>query len=100
MRTHLSAVGDDALVLETGHPCSGALAFAREEVGIYHSEITAVGILYIVGLHVGMIDLDVGIRLKCQSVEFCSQSENTVYHIVKFKIGTKFLLVIAVLGLL
>ena len=49
------------LLAEICHPCSTLLAGAWKEVGIENSEETTVCVKNLVGFHVRMIDLDVGL---------------------------------------
>ena len=99
MRPHTVARSRNALIAETSHPCTRALAVTREKVGIYYTYIFTVIIFYLISLDIGMIYFYIRIICKRQAIQFGSESEHTVNDIVQFKIRPQLLLVIIVLAL-
>ena len=96
--TLVDTLGVDALVAESGHPCSGALAVAGEEVGVDHADEVALVVGDVEGFYVGMIYLDRVVAGELQAVELGGEAEDAVDHVVKLEIGAELLLVVAVAG--
>ena len=79
------------LPLELSHPGSTLLALTWIEVGIEHSQIRAVAVEHLVGLHVGMIDGNVAILLECDAIQTIGQSEHAVDDLVELEVRTQHL---------
>ena len=87
------ALGIHILFREIGHPRTGTLGGAGEEVGVEHADETSVGAGYVIGLYIGMVDLNLGVVCELQAIELCGKAEYTVNHVVELEVGAEGLFV-------
>ena len=92
-RPRLDAVGRAARAAELGHPRPRPLRRTREEVEIQHRKEAPVGIRHLVGLHVGMVDIDTLGAGEMEPVEPLRQQEDATHHILQMQVGFHLLVI-------
>lgn len=96
VRADMFTLRGDLLAAEFSHPRTGALAVAREEVGVDDSEEGTVTVNDLIGPYIGMIDRDFIVFPECDTVETGGESENSVNDVAEFEIGSQGLFIIGV----
>ena len=85
-RTGLLAVLD-LRAAEFGHPRTRTLRLAGEEVEVEHGHKAAVLVGYVIGRHVGMIDLDLVVGREIQAVKLVGEHEHALLDVFELQIG-------------
>lgn len=66
-----------SLSAELRHPCARRFSCTIEEIGIQHSKYTAVALIYLESLHIGVINLYILILLESIAIKTCGKTEDS-----------------------
>ena len=99
MRTMVLAA-THILRLEIIHPCATTFALTRVEVGIVHRQELALGVKDIIGRHIRVIYLDIGVGNESEAIEAIGQSKDALFNRLQFEIRTEYIIGDRIFGIL